>query len=157
VAVGQTFSNTGFQPLVERTGNTSWSIERMPTAAGALLQAVSCTSSMVCTVLGNPPGASGVVAEQSVPASAKLTGIPAACGRARFTARMTGAGISSVAWSLDNKRIKGHRVRPGTKYVASIRLAPGRHKLTVKVKFTAASRTHALRIRRNLRRCSPAH
>jgi hypothetical protein len=157
LAVGQTSSNTtGFQPLVERKGSTTWSVERTPNTGGALLQAVSCTSSMICTAIGIP-SKGDVLAERSVPASAKLTGIPAACRSTRFTARVTGTEISSVAWSLDKKRIEGHRVRPGTKYVASIRLTPGRHKLTVKVKFTAASQTHALRIRRRVRGCLPAH
>ena len=55
------------------------------------------------------------------------------------------------------RTIKGHSVHRGTQYVASIRLTPGRHKLTVKVKFTASSQTHALRFRRNVRGCSPAH
>ena len=144
----------GFQPLVERKDGTSWSIERTPSADDALLQAVSCTSSVVCTALGNT--ISGVIAEQSAPANAKLTGIPAGCTSARFTVHVTGTGIASVAWSLDKKAIKGHSVHRGTQYAASIRLPSGRHKLTVKVKFTASSQTHALTFRRDVLGCSPA-
>ena len=156
MAVGQTYSNAGFQPLVERWGGISWSVERTP-LPGGLVQAVSCTSPVICTVIASPRGSLYTVAEQSGPASAKLSGITSACTSARFTLRVTGAGISSVAWSLDSKTIRGHSVHPGMRYVASIRLSPGRHKLAVKVKFTASSQTHALTFRRELRGCSPAH
>jgi len=157
VAVGVSNLNLGIpQALVERRDGSTWSVERTTSAGGALLQAVSCTPSTICTAVGNPPRGD-VVAEQSAPANAKLTGIPAACTSAGFTVRVTGAGISSVTWSLDSKTIKGRSVHRGTQYAASIRLSPGRHKLTVKVKFTASSQTHALTFRREVLGCTPAH
>jgi hypothetical protein len=155
MAVGNSYSSSGFQPLVERSDRTRWSVEHTPSVDGALLQAVSCTSSLICTAVGN--ARTGVIAEQSAPANAKLTGIPSACTGARFTISVTGAGISSVTWSLDSKTIKGRSVHRGTQYVASIRLSPGRHRLTVTVRFTAYSQTHALTFRRELLGCTPAH
>jgi hypothetical protein len=154
LAVGQTRVNTGsgFQPLVERRDGTRWSIERTPLSDG-LVAAVSCTSTVICTVFANPPRGP-VVAEQSAPASAKLSGIPAACASGRLTMHVTGVGISSVTWSLDHSRLEGHVLHRGTRYAASTRLAPGTHKLTAKVKFTASSQTHAHTFRRDVRGCT---
>jgi hypothetical protein len=142
------------QPLVERWDGTSWSLERTPNAGGTRLTAVSCTSSAICTAVSNTVRGNDV-AEQSASASAKLNGIPVPCASARFTLRVTGIGISSVAWSLDSKRLTGHSVDRATRYVASVRLSPGRHKLTVRVKFTASSQAHARTFRRSVLGCSP--
>jgi hypothetical protein len=142
------------QPLVERWDGTNWSLERTPSAGGTRLAAVSCTSSAICTAVSNTVRGNDV-AEQSAPAGAKLSGIPVPCASARFTLHVTGIGISSVAWSLDSKRLKGHSVNRATRYLASVRLSPGRHKLTVRVKFTAASQAHARTFRRSVLGCSP--
>jgi hypothetical protein len=148
IAVGVTASNHGSRPLVQRWDGTRWSFERTPNAPGASLNAVSCTSRIICTAVGS-------VAEQSAPATAKLSGITVACTAARLTARVTGAAISSVTWRLDGRTIKGHSSRRGSRYVASIRLAPGRHKLTVQVKFARYSQTRPLILRRDVVGCSP--
>jgi hypothetical protein len=148
VAIGATALDHVFRPLVQRWDGTRWSFERTPNAPGASLNAVSCTSSIVCTAVGS-------VAEQSAPATAKLTGMPAACAAARFTARVTGTAISSVTWRLDGRTIKGHSSRRGSRYVASIRLAPGRHTVTVNVKFAPDSQTQPLILRRDVVGCSP--
>jgi hypothetical protein len=150
------------QPLVERWDGASWSVERVPSGHGAVPQAVSCASNVVCTVLGLSPGElatlpGDVVAVQSVPASAKLSGIPVRCASGPFTLHLTGAGISSVAWSLDGKRIPGRIVDSGRRYFASVRLSPGRHRLDVKVKFDPSSQAHALAFHRTARGCLPAH
>jgi hypothetical protein len=75
-AVGDTMfrlANGGwrFQPLVERWDGTSWSIEHTPSFGDAFLEAVSCTSSTICTAIGGNSSPSGAVAVQSAPASAK--------------------------------------------------------------------------------------
>jgi hypothetical protein len=155
MAVGDAHSNRGFQLLVERWDGTSWSLEQTPSASGALLQGVSCTSSVICTAVGYA-ARGNVVVEQSGPATAKLSRVPVPCASARFTMHVTGTGISSVAWSLDSKRIRGRSIDRGTRYVASVRVSPGRHKLIVKVKFTASSQTHAHTFRRNVLGCSLA-
>jgi hypothetical protein len=116
--------------------------------------AVSCTSGVICTAVGNSVRGDDV-AEQSAPASAMLSGIPVPCASARFTLHVTGIGISSIAWSLDSKRINSQSVDRGTRYVASVRLSPGRHKLTVRVRFTAASQAHVHTFRRSVLGCSP--
>ena len=150
-AVGDTAHQ---RPLVERWDGTRWSLQSTPSAGDTRLAAVSCTSGAICTAVGNTVGVSDV-AEQSAPASAKLTGIPVPCASARFTLRVTGIEISSVVWSLDSKRLKGRNVDRGTRYVASVRLSPGRHELTVRVKFSASSQTHARTFRRSVLGCSP--
>lgn len=155
VAVGFSYSNLGYRALVERWNGTRWSIERTPTAGVPGLQAVSCMSSVICMAIGGGP--SGTVALQSVPASARLTSVPSGCTNAGFTVHVSGVGISSVVWSLDSKTIKGHAVRRGTRYIVSVRLSPGKHKLAVKVKFTASSQARPLTLRRVLLGCPPLH
>jgi hypothetical protein len=150
-AVGDTSHQ---QPLVERWDGTSWSLERMPSIGDTGLVAVSCTSRVICTAVGNTIRGNDV-AEQSAPASAKLSGIPVPCASARFTLHVTGTGISSVAWALDSNRLKGHSVDRGTRYVASVRLSPGRHQLTVRVRFTVSSQTRARTFHRGVLGCSP--
>jgi hypothetical protein len=143
------------QPLLERWDGRSWTRQRTPRAGVTRLAVVSCTPGMICTAVGSVTRGNDV-AEQSVPASAKLSGIPMRCASGRFTLRVTGIGISSVAWSLDSQRIHGHSVARGTDYAASLRLSPGRHQLTVEVRFTASSQTHARTFRRSVRGCSAA-
>lgn len=147
MAVGTTPVPGQFQPLVERWNGTRWSLEPTPgpVAVGAdvdWLQAVSCTSSVVCTAVGSW-SARGGVAEQSALATAQLTGVPVRCASAPFRITVTGDAISTVTWSLDGRKIKGHTLRPGTRYGASIRISPGRHQVKVKVKFKASSETQA--------------
>lgn len=65
IAVGARFDSalTNETPLIERWDGASWSVERVPGTHGAVLQAVSCASHVVCTALGTGPGK--VVAVQS--------------------------------------------------------------------------------------------
>ena len=145
VAVGATQSDFGERPLVERWDGTRWSIEHPPNVSDAFLQAVSCTSSMSCTAVGS--GARSTVVEQTVPASAKLSGVPIRCASGRVTLHLSGADISSVVWSLDGQTLRGHSVHRGALYTASFQLWPGRHRLTVKVEFERSSQAHKLTLR----------
>jgi hypothetical protein len=147
-AVGDTYGGPGTgQPLVERWDGTSWSLERTPNAPGNFLSAVSCTSSTICTAVG------GVHAERSAPASAELSDIPSPCAGGRLTLHVTGLGISSVTWRLGTRRITGRTIVPGTRYAVRIRLSPGRHSLSVKVKFEASAQTPAHTFRRIVAGC----
>lgn len=150
-AVGSAQSTGGYVPSAERWDGSRWTLHRLP--GGAALSAVSCSSSEMCTVLGTDSG--HVSAYRSAPASAKLTGVRAGCASAPFTLRVTGLGIASVTWRLDSRRIKGRSIHPGTRYAARFRLTPGRHMLSVEVKFEASSQTHSRAFRRILLGCSP--
>jgi hypothetical protein len=154
VAVGDSGPQLLEAPLVERWDGTRWSIERTPDVGNGGLGAVSCTSRIICTAVGSDLG--GALVEQSAPASARLTGTPARCASDRFTLHLRGIEISSVVWSLDGKRVSGHRVDRGTLYVVSFRLSPGRHKLNVKVTFEPSSETHAATVRRTVVGCASA-
>jgi hypothetical protein len=147
-AVGGVQSLTGQVPFAQRWDGSSWTLARLP--GEGLLGAVSCWSSELCTAVGD---GAGVVAYRSAPASAKLTGVPAGCASGRFTVRVIGLGISSVTWRLGHRRIKGRTVAPGKRYAARIRLSPGRHKFTVKVRFAAAGDAQARTFRQVLRGC----
>jgi hypothetical protein len=155
-AVGDSRSATGaYGAVVERWGGSGWTLSRLPGGAGGL-SAVSCLSSVTCTALGT--GRDGrMMAYRSAPASATLTGVRAGCASAPFTVRVTGLGISSITWRLGSRAIKGHSIRSGTRYAARIRLSPGSHKLTVKVKFQAYSHTRVRRFRRIVVGCPATH
>ena len=131
MAVGYTGSKVVHQAaLVERWDGTRWSLEPTPGPVGVQLQAVSCTSSVVCMAVGSWLARDGSgVAEQSALATAQLTGVPVRCARAPFKVSVTGDAISSVAWSLDGRKIKGRTLRPGTRYAASVGISPGTHKV----------------------------
>ncbi len=148
-AVGGVESLTGQAPFVQRWDGSTWTLARLP--GEGLVGPVSCWSSELCVALGVIDG--NVLAYRSAPASAKLTGVPEGCASGRFTARVIGLGISSVTWRLNSRRIKGRIVAPGKRYAARIRLSPGRHKFTVKVRFAAASDTRARTFRQVLRGC----
>jgi hypothetical protein len=153
-AVGDSQSPTGaYGAVVERLGRSGWMLSRLPGGVG--LSAVSCSSSVTCTALGT--GAGSVTAYRSAPASATLTGVPAGCVSAPLTVTITGLGISSVTWSLGRERIKGRRIRRGSRYAAAIRLSPGTHKLLVKVKFQAYTDARARTFRRIVVGCPATH
>lgn len=153
-AVGDSQSATGaYSAVVERWDGSGWTLSRLPGGPG--LSAVSCSSSVTCTALG--PGDSGVTAYRSASANATLTGVGVGCVSAPFTVSVTGLGISAVAWRLDGKPIKGHGIRRGTAYAAHIRVSPGRHRLTVKVRFQASSDTRVRTFRRIVVGCPATH
>ncbi len=140
-------------PFAQRWDGSTWTLARLP-GEGLLTGGVSCWSAELCTAVGDLAG--NVLAYRSAPVSAKLTGVPAGCASSRFTVRVIGLGISSVTWRLNGRRVKGRIVAPGKRYAAHIRLSPGRHKFTVKVRFAAAGDAQARTFRQVLRGC-PAH
>jgi hypothetical protein len=147
-AVGDNQAGSG-GALVQRWDGNRWTPRTIP--GGVALTAVSCSSSERCTALGTDDG--DVTAYQSAPANAALTGIPAGCVSASSAARVTGLGISSVTWRLGSRRIIGRIIHPGTQYAAHIRISPGKHELTVKIKFEASSQTPARTFHRILVGC----
>jgi hypothetical protein len=52
---------------------------------------------------------------------------------------------------------QSHRIRRGTRYAARFRVSPGRHTLTVKVKFQAYSQTQVRTFRRIVVGCPATH
>ncbi len=137
-------------PFAQRWDGSTWTLARLP-GEGMLTGGVSCWSAELCTAVGGLSG--NVLAYRSAPASAKLTGVPAACASGRFTVRVIGLGISSVTWRLGSRRIRGRIIARGQRYAALIRLSPGRNKLTVKVRFSAAGDAQARTFRQVLHGC----
>jgi len=138
-AVGDWQLNSGVnQTLAEQWDGSGWQIQSTPNPEGprigAVLQQVSCPTTELCTAAGSSfegdDGRPSIERFTAPPASALMTSVPASCVVAPFTALSQGHQISSVRWSLDRTRIPGRTVRPGTRYVAPIALAPGRHKPT---------------------------
>ena len=162
-AVGQFANYRGTSvTLAERWNGASWAIQPIPTPRGGgdlLIYDVSCTSATFCTAVGTYNDYLDALVEQFTAgpsptvASAKLTGIPAACVLAPFVARVTGSEISTVTWYLDGERVSGRALRRGTRYAASISAPPGKHELTVRVKFNASSNARARTLRRAVSGC----
>ncbi len=100
-----------------------------------------------------PPLQSGVAGERiSSPAAgtARLTG-PARCVTGPFNVKVTGRGISQVAYTLDGKRLKTVRSTAG-RTVFSVRINPrGKstkaHRVTARVTFKSATGTRARTLR----------
>jgi hypothetical protein len=161
--------HVGGEAIAEHWDGTRWSAQtlQVPSLVGSQLNGVSCTTSTVCTAVGyqSVNGGSRVLVERSsgtlppapIPASGRavLTGVPAACVQTSFTVRVTGTHISSVNWLLDGSRVRGRREHRGTRYAASIQLSAEsqRHRLTVKVRFTARSHTTPHTFHRNVLSC----
>jgi hypothetical protein len=136
--------------VAERWDGHRWSLQPTPNldpyvSGGSYLFAVSCPSRAFCLAVGNDQNSDPLVEAWSTgpSAAAKLRGIPAGCVTRPFTVYVKGSGISSVAWSLDGKRVRSRTVHQGTRYKASIALSEGSHELVVRVKFKAFTHTHA--------------
>lgn len=156
-AVGSAVNVSAYSTLAEHWDGTSWTIEPTPSppGTGSWLTTVSCPSSLLCLAGGLPGGTSstplveqwGNTAPQlppapaPAPATATLSGIPSRCVRGSVVIHVNGAEISTVAWRLNSRKVRGHSVRRGSRYSASIRLSPGPHKLTVEVRFKSSSQT----------------
>jgi hypothetical protein len=143
--------------LAERWDGARWSIQATPNLdlreEDNMLSAVSCSARFICIAVGE--SADRALAIRWAAASASLTGIPAKCTSTPLDVRVKGNQISSVTWSLDTNKIPGRRVQAGTLYGASISIPPGRHTLTVKVKFVASAHAPAHMVHRTVLGCSP--
>jgi hypothetical protein len=134
--------------LAERWEGSRWSLQTTPSprqfnqVEQSELLSVSCPSRRMCVAAGTSDKG-GLVDRWPQLATAKLTGVPAACVRAPFTARVSGKGIASVVWRLGHTRISGRTVQRGRQYAALISLSPGMHELIVKVRFAAYTHIRA--------------
>ena len=61
-----------------------------------------------------------------------------------------------MSWALNGSPIPGHTVHRQTRYVASVKLSPGPHRLGARVTFIASSHTHARTFHRIVLGCSAA-
>jgi hypothetical protein len=86
--------------------------------------------------------------------SARLSSVPTACVSHAFTVRVQGTRIASVRFTLDGRQIGGRTVRRGKQYSARISVAPGRHNLTVKVKFRSGSAARSRTLHRTVSGCA---
>jgi hypothetical protein len=85
--------------------------------------------------------------------TARLTGIPGACTLRGFRVRIKGKLISSVTFVLGGSRLHTRVVHKGSQYSAVISLSPGKHRLTVKVRFRGSSHTHSRTFHRTVSGC----
>ncbi|MCD6727587.1 MAG: DUF3494 domain-containing protein [Solirubrobacteraceae bacterium] len=81
------------------------------------------------------------------------------CASKPFTVRVTGRRIRQVAFFVNGRRLGTVRARPG-RTVFAMRIDPRRqnlraHRVTVRVRFTAASRTPTKTLRLTYQRCQP--
>jgi hypothetical protein len=98
----------------------------------------------------------GALVEQlsPTPAEATLSPTPAVCVPTKYIARVDGRRIASVRWRLDGRTVTGHTVHSRTRYVAALVLAPGPHRLIVKVRFKRSSHTAQRTFHRTVLGCS---
>jgi hypothetical protein len=163
IAVGDDYAPGGRVTLAERWDGRRWSIQPTPNQPGSdetMLRAVSCTSPTACTAVGHHLDMFTAVPlverlTPTTPARAKLTGIPAACVRAPFSAQVTGVGIASVSWWVDGRRIRGRTVHRETRYAASVSPTPGRHRLSARVTFLPSSHAPPRTFRKTINGCPP--
>jgi PKD repeat protein len=86
--------------------------------------------------------------------SARLSGIPAACTLMAFRVQVKGNLISSVNFFLGNRHLKSRAVHKGKQYSVLVSLSPGKHQLSVKVKFRRSSHTRARTLHRTVSGCA---
>jgi hypothetical protein len=66
-----------------------------------------------------------------------------------------GTRIASVSFTLDGRQVRGTTIHRGKQYSARISASPGRHSLTVRVKFRSGSAARSRTFRRIVRGCAP--
>lgn len=88
--------------------------------------------------------------------SAKLSSVPRACVSKAFTARVQGTRIASVRFTLDGRHQRTTTVRRHRDYTSRIRVSPGHHTLTVKVRFRRGSAARFRTFHRAVTGCPPA-
>jgi hypothetical protein len=80
---------------------------------------------------------------------------PTGCLSRTFSARVRGAGIASVVFRLDGRKVKAVRTKAG--FVARInpkRLGLGVHRLVATIKFTGSSHAKTRTLRSSFQRCA---
>lgn len=85
--------------------------------------------------------------------SARLTGVPGSCVLRAFRVQVRGRFISSVKFSLGNRRLKSKTVHRGRQYSTMVSLSPGKHQLRAKATFRRSSHTRSRTFRRIVSRC----
>ncbi|HLY50807.1 MAG TPA: hypothetical protein VKR21_16585 [Solirubrobacteraceae bacterium] len=87
--------------------------------------------------------------------SAHVAAVPTACVRSSFTMQVRGTQIASVRVTLDGRAEHTRAVHRGKLYTTRMAVSPGRHAMTVHVKFKSASKTKARTIHRTVSGCTP--
>jgi hypothetical protein len=110
---------------------------------------------------GATPGQSGTARLVPGPRTGPRRGPPRAgrCASQPFTVRVGGRNIRQVSFSLDGRRLGTVNARPG-RTVFQMRIDPrdqdmSAHRITARVRFTAASGTRARTLRLTFVRCQP--
>jgi Thrombospondin type 3 repeat len=109
------------------------------------------------TTSGSGPADTGsqvVLGERIAAVSARLLA-PTGCTARSFSARVRGAGIASVVFTVDGKRVK--TVRTGGMFVARVnpaKLKVGIHRIVATVKFDPARHQKARTLRSSFQHCS---
>jgi hypothetical protein len=80
---------------------------------------------------------------------------PSGCLSRTFSARVRGAGIASVVFTVDGRKVKAVRTKAG--FVARVnpaRLSVGVHRIVATIRFTASSHAKARTLRASFQRCA---
>lgn len=96
----------------------------------------------------------GAVKAQAVKRGRARLSAPRACVARAFSVQIRGVQIASVMFSLDGVKMPGRAVHRGRVYSVRIAVDPGRHTLTARVRFRAASRTRAKTFHATVSGCS---
>jgi hypothetical protein len=94
------------------------------------------------------------VGAQAGRVAARLTSLPKACVSRTFTLRIHGTRIASVKVTLDGRRLATRALKRGKLYSARVPTRPGRHGLTVRIKFRPGSAVLARTIHRTIAGCA---
>ena len=100
------------------------------------------------------PGSQVVLGERIAAVSARLLA-PTGCTARSFSARVRGAGIASVVFTVDGKRVK--TVRKGGMFVARVnpaKLKVGIHRIVATVKFDPARHQKSRTLRSSFQHCA---
>jgi hypothetical protein len=85
---------------------------------------------------GSTATANSTIKVGGVTARARLSAVPTKCVvSSRVSLQVVGSDIKSVKWTEDGHTVTGTTKHKGSRYSASIKTSPGKHHVTVKVKF----------------------
>jgi hypothetical protein len=86
--------------------------------------------------------------------SARLSSAPA-CVSGAFVSRVSGTRIASVRFTLDGRNARTRTIQRGKRYSARMSVSPGRHSLTVNVRFRSGSAARSRTFHQTVRGCPP--